>query len=150
MKENDNAEMPAEQSNAGNNRIEITEGQKHETNKFPERLITAMRNKHYSVSVLAVKTGIDKGSISNYRAGRYLPKYDRMGKLAAVLQVDEAWLSGKDTLQVGETFVSETGMRLTSCRLTDKDILVLNRYHELDENVRGIVDKALRIEEVLN
>lgn len=43
---------------------------------------------------LATETGIDKGSISNYIAGRYEPKQDAIYKLAKALDVSEMWLFG--------------------------------------------------------
>lgn len=45
---------------------------------------------------LVKETGIGKGSLSNYLAGRYEPKQQTINKLAIALGVSEMWLWGYD------------------------------------------------------
>ena len=45
---------------------------------------------------LSRKTGIDQGSICHYISGKYEPKDKAMIKMAAALDVSEAWLWGYD------------------------------------------------------
>ena len=42
------------------------------------------------------RTGINKGTLSSYISGRYIPKQDNIYKLAKVLSVNPAWLMGLD------------------------------------------------------
>ena len=42
------------------------------------------------------RTGINKGALSSYISGRYIPKQDKIYKLAKVLSVNPAWLMGLD------------------------------------------------------
>lgn len=45
---------------------------------------------------LVRETGLDRGSISSYLSGKYEPKQKAIYKLAAALEVSEAWLMGYD------------------------------------------------------
>jgi transcriptional regulator with XRE-family HTH domain len=54
----------------------------------------AMRN--IIQSELVEKTGINKGALSSYLAGRYMPKQNNTYLLAKALDVNEAWLMGAD------------------------------------------------------
>jgi transcriptional regulator with XRE-family HTH domain len=45
---------------------------------------------------LVRETGIDRGSISSYLSGRYVPKQTAINKLAIALGVSEMWLWGYD------------------------------------------------------
>ena len=45
---------------------------------------------------LVRETGLDRGSISSYLSGKYEPKQKAIYKLAAALDVSEAWLLGYD------------------------------------------------------
>ena len=61
-------------------------------NRLRERL-TELNMKQVD---LVNATGIDKGSISHYLAGTHIPKDKAMIKMAAALDVSEAWLWGYD------------------------------------------------------
>ncbi len=61
-----------------------------------KRLKEAMERRNIKLIALAEKTGIDKGSISHYRKGDYLPKQGNIYALARALDVSEAWLMGYD------------------------------------------------------
>ena len=60
------------------------------------RLKEAMGKRKMLLITLSEKTGIDKGSISHYRKGDYLPKQNNIYLLARALDVSEAWLMGYD------------------------------------------------------
>ena len=64
--------------------------------EIPIRLREAMDSVGKKQVDLVRETGIDKGSISNYLAGRYEPKADAIYKLATALNVSEMWLWGYD------------------------------------------------------
>ena len=61
-----------------------------------ERLQEAMRLRNMKQADLVRATGLGKGGISNYVAGRYEPKSDVISKLAKALNCSEMWLWGYD------------------------------------------------------
>lgn len=62
----------------------------------PDRIREALNLSGKKQIDLSRETGIDKGSISNYIAGRYEPKNEAIYKLALALNVSEMWLWGYD------------------------------------------------------
>lgn len=65
--------------------------------KFPDtakRLSDAMNKKHIKAAELAERSGVSKGSISQYLNGRNRPTNINAGKMAEVLNVDAMWLMG--------------------------------------------------------
>jgi len=62
----------------------------------PDRIREALRLSGKKQIDLSRETGIDKGSISNYIAGRYEPKNEAIYKMALALGVSEMWLWGYD------------------------------------------------------
>ena len=64
--------------------------------KHCERLKQALELRNIKPSILAYKTGISEASISHYIAGHYVPKSDKMEKMASALGVSSAWLTGYD------------------------------------------------------
>ena len=79
----------------------------------PERIKIALSNSGMKQVELSNLTGIDKGSISNYLAGRYEPKADAINKMAKVLNVNEMWLWGYDVPAEREKIVSPDKLALT-------------------------------------
>lgn len=61
-----------------------------------ERIVTAMEIRDLKQTDLVEKSGINKGALSSYIAGRYEPKQRNIYKLANALDVSEAWLMGLD------------------------------------------------------
>ena len=62
---------------------------------FARRLQEAMENMGIRASAVAEATGLSKARISQYVNGRYVPKWDAICKLGAVLCVSPAWLMGE-------------------------------------------------------
>lgn len=58
------------------------------------RLKIAMKEAGKKQVDLVNETGIDKGSMSHYASGKYIPKQDTIYKLAKALDVSEMWLWG--------------------------------------------------------
>ena len=121
---------------------------------FAERLSTAMRARDLTQSDLARLTGIEPSSISNYLAGKYAAKQDKVFLLAKALNVSEAWLMGLDTpmerIDASPSFRSdeeelEEYLELLrtrpECRMLLKTAKGATR-HDVEENVRFI--EALR------
>lgn len=65
-------------------------------NIFSERLQKAMTVRGIKQIELVEKTGISKSAISQYLSGAFVPKQKNTYKLADALNVDPAWLMGKD------------------------------------------------------
>lgn len=61
-----------------------------------DRIKKALEIRDMKQSELVEKTGIDKGQMSSYLAGRYKPKQNNLHLIAEALSVDEAWLMGYD------------------------------------------------------
>ena len=75
--------------------------------QFSERLAYAMDTKQMTQAELSRRSGISKGSISNYLSGRWSPKGENMYKLATVLDVDPLWLDGKSD-EMNSHYIKET------------------------------------------
>lgn len=60
-------------------------------NIFAVRLKEALTAKNIKPSDLAKKTGIGKSSISDWLAGRYEAKQDKVYRIADALDINEAW-----------------------------------------------------------
>ena len=62
----------------------------------PVRLKEALSKANMKQAELCKLTGIDKGAMSSYIAGKYEPKSDAINKMAIALNVNEMWLWGYD------------------------------------------------------
>lgn len=60
------------------------------------RLNQAFEASRLSQTELCRLTGINKGALSSYLSGRYLPKQSALEKLAQILHVDILWLMALD------------------------------------------------------
>lgn len=63
---------------------------------FKDRLREALDYKGVKAIELSESTGIPKGAISYYLAGKSTPKSDRLHIISVALDVSEAWLLGYD------------------------------------------------------
>lgn len=91
------------------------------------RLKMAMKEAGKKQVDLVNETGIDKGSMSHYVSGKYIPKQDTIYKLAKALDVSEMWLWGYDCekerplMQKNNDTIADIVVRLR----TDSDFLSL-------------------------
>lgn len=78
---------------------------------FSTRLKNALSIRNMKPIELSKKTGIDKGSISLYLKGKYIPKSNKIYKMAKVLNVNPSWLLGYDVPMTingtNETYLSK-------------------------------------------
>ena len=63
---------------------------------FADRLRRAMDNAGVKQADLVRETGLDKGAVSSYLAGKYEPKQKAVAAMAKCLNVPELWLMGYD------------------------------------------------------
>lgn len=64
--------------------------------ELKDRLEQAMAHNNMKAVELSKRTGVPKGAISYYLAGKSTPKQDRVYILSKALNVSEAWLLGYD------------------------------------------------------
>ena len=70
------------------------ENKQERQDEFKNRLALALELRGVRAIDLSDKTGIPKGAISYYLAGKSQPKADRLYKISTALGVSEAWLLG--------------------------------------------------------
>lgn len=61
-----------------------------------KRLKIAMHLRNMRQVDIVQATGINKGSLSSYISGKYLPKQANIHLLSKALNIDEQWLLGQD------------------------------------------------------
>ena len=66
------------------------------TGELRDRLQQALDRRGWKAADLVERTGVPKGAISYYLAGKSKPKTDRLYIIAKALDVSEAWLLGYD------------------------------------------------------
>lgn len=64
--------------------------------EFKERLQEALKVRNMTAADLSRQSGIDKGSLSNYLKGKFIPKQSKIDAMARALGVSPAWLLGYD------------------------------------------------------
>ena len=64
------------------------------------RLKQVMEELDINQSELVRRTGINKGALSSYISGRYIPKQRAIYALASALDVSEPWLMGYDVPKI--------------------------------------------------
>ena len=66
---------------------------------FMQRMKETMQEKGIRQTDLVEKTGIDKGALSSYMNGRYMPNAEKVAKIAKALGVTVDYLLGKEEAQ---------------------------------------------------
>lgn len=99
-------------------------------NDFQYRLVKVIADRNITAADLSRATGIDKGAISNYINGVYIPKQDKAYKLARALGVDPGWLM--------------TGDEPSEKRIAEEAFLV-EAYRRADNGTKAAVKKLLDI-----
>lgn len=61
---------------------------------FKERLREALELRQMTAAELSRRSGVDKGSISNYLKGKFIPKQSKVYDMARALDVSPSWLLG--------------------------------------------------------
>lgn len=81
-----------------------------------QRINEALNIRNLKQADLVRMTGIGKSSISTYLSGEYDPKQRNIYKIAAALNVNEAWLMGYDVPMEKEkpTPVAEDGLNASA------------------------------------
>ena len=64
--------------------------------QFCDRLSEALSLRNTKPAVLSYKTRISESALSHYIAGHYVPKFEKLNKIAYALHVSPEWLQGYD------------------------------------------------------
>lgn len=99
-----------------------------------QRLRTALDKSGKKQADLVRETGLDRGSISSYLAGKYEPKQKAVYKLAQALDVSEPWLLGYNVPME----------RTQEQKKTDQLAKLVGRMRK-DPAFFGVVEKLARV-----
>lgn len=110
---------------------------------FKDRLIEAMKLRNMTQSELGKKATIAPSSISDYLKERYIPKQDKIDKLAQALNVTPSWLMGYDVPIDNEcnNNTNEASDFINIAAHVDGDPLSKAEQQEVLEFVKFIVSK---------
>lgn len=102
--------------------------------EIKDRLKKALDESGMTLTELANKSGIGKGSISKYLHGTVIPKQSAIGELARALHVSPAWLLGFNVTEDGRAVEAQLDLDA----LTDENRLrVLAYYQALIDSQEG-------------
>lgn len=93
--------------------------------ELKDRLREALAMRNMRPVELSEKTGVPKGAISYYLAGKSQPKADRLYHIGKALDVNEAWLMGYDVPaeRTDEQKKSDVAVDITRRLGADRDFL---------------------------
>lgn len=102
------------------------------------RLKQVMEELDINQSELVRRTGINKGALSSYISGRYIPKQRAIYALASALDVSEPWLMGYD--------VPKNRVEDSNSSLSPNEKKLLDIYRVLDDKGQHTVDTVAQME----
>lgn len=91
-----------------------------------QQLNEALQIRKMTAAELSRKSGIDKGSISNYLKGKFIPKQNAIYLMAKALNVSPAWLLGYELTIDGKAKQSEIDIS----KLTEENRIRLTSYYQ--------------------
>lgn len=127
--------------------------------KLAERMSDIMRQKKISAAELARRIGTDRSTIGHYLRGDYLPKYDKIQKIADSLGVSVSYITGMtdDPAPTGDTGLDgflDNFIRSTQpgsfgpVTVSIDDVKLIAAYHEADPPIQSAVRKLLDLPEL--
>ncbi|MBO5437638.1 MAG: helix-turn-helix transcriptional regulator [Thermoguttaceae bacterium] len=127
--------------------------------KLAERMSDIMRQKKISAAELARRIGTDRSTIGHYLRGDYLPKYDKIQKIADSLGVSVSYITGMtdDPAPTGDPgldgfldrFIRSTQPgSFGSVTVSPEDLEILAAFHEADPRIQSAVRKLLDLPEL--
>lgn len=111
-----------------------------------ERLKEIMKIRNMKQVDIIERTGINKGALSSYLSGRYLPKQDNIYKLSQVLRVNPAWLMGLDVpMEIPHLAgMGETNLSAESEKLAEA-ISMYNIYENASPEIKQSIDNLIEL-----
>ena len=111
-----------------------------------DRLSEALNRKGWKAVDLVERTGVPKGAVSYYLAGKSKPKTDRLYIIAQALDVSEAWLLGYD-VPMGRTDDQKKNDQLAKLivmmRSNESFFDTVAALSELDESQHKIIGQLI-------
>lgn len=104
-----------------------------------ERLRQIMSIRNVKQAEIIEMTGMNKGALSSYLSGRYMPKQDNIYKLAKALDVNPAWLMGLDVpMEAPQDPIDYEDDKVKQA------LIMYNAYANASPDVRQAVEILLR------
>lgn len=102
-----------------------------------KRIEKALEFRQMKQTDLCKLTGISKSSLSLYLKGAYVPKQDKIYKMANALNVSEKWLCGYDVpMERKELFLTDN--------ITSAERIMLELFRRVPENQQRILIQLIR------
>lgn len=118
----------------------------HLVSTFAQRLQEALDIRGIAPAELSKRTGINEGTLSNYRKGKYKPKQDKLELISTALNVSAGWLLGADIPMDGNNYRNATMLCNTTCfsALEEEHIKKYRRLSQQGkQTVDGLIDNLL-------
>lgn len=106
---------------------------------FAKRLQEALDIRGITPAELSKRTGINEGTLSNYRKGKYKPKQDKLELISTALNVSAGWLLGADVPMIGNSYQNNT-MSYHSDHLSSHEVEHIKKYRRLSQQGKQTVD----------
>jgi len=94
------------------------------------RLKQALEQRNMTMCALSKQSGIDKSIISRYLHGKAIPKVAAITKMAQVLEVSPAWLSGYDVEEINTELPKVEPSPIDLSKLTPENVTRLIAYYQ--------------------
>lgn len=125
--------------------------------KIISRMQDLMAQKDLTAAELSRRTGIDRSTLCHYLRGDYLPKFDKIEKIASALGVPVAYLTGisDDPDPTGDPGLDDFLDRFIrstqpgsfgSVTVSPEDLEILAAFHEADPRIQSAVRRLLDLE----
>lgn len=97
-----------------------------------ERFEELCNKKNVTAYKVCKETGIQTSTISSWKKGRYIPKREKMSKIASYFDVTVEYLMGEDEKPSEPTNIISDGQKNESV-ISDEEIDLLNLFRKLNE-----------------
>lgn len=97
-----------------------------------ERFEELCNKKNVTAYKVCKETGIQTSTISSWKKGRYIPKREKMSKIASYFNVTVEYLMGEDEEPIEPTNIISDGQKNESV-ISDEEIDLLNLFRKLNE-----------------
>lgn len=119
---------------------------------FTDRLNQMVKKRKMTITTLAEKSGLNKGTINAYLKGRYNAKPTNVKKLADALNVDDLWLMGLDdetaweiaTKRV-ERSINDFNKGMQLCGFTPDEAEAFSEYKCLTEDRKKLIQRTIHL-----
>ena len=118
---------------------------------FSDRLNNVMRDKKIKQIDLVKKTGLPKGTISNYVKGKYVPKHENLMKIAHALDVPVEFLTEEKVVDVfipeNEKDIFYKLLKNQEVEITGEEQELLEAYRKADQKIQKSIRVLLAVED---